>query len=183
MGRKETGPASSNSWCAGDPCWLRAPPPGRREGKASLWASRRGWSVALRTRMSHCTIVTVRVSGTRDCAWAPPGEGRKATSAKATKFRPSCEESGCLGRKGEVLSPAYLLPSVTRHCWHQGKINQSGVQGESGGFGIRCPWVKNPDALVTTCMTSGKWLNLCEPNFLTYKGVMTPMSQGYCESA
>lgn len=38
-GQKETGSANGNSWCAGDPCWLHTPLPGRREDAVSLCES------------------------------------------------------------------------------------------------------------------------------------------------
>lgn len=70
---QETVPASGNSWCAGDPCWLHAPPPGRREGTGRLCESRRGLNVTLRyVSVSLCNSDSAR-SVVHDYVWAPLG--------------------------------------------------------------------------------------------------------------
>lgn len=82
-----SGPASGNSWCAGDPCWLRTSLPGRREGAAGLCGSQRGWSKTLRFVSVSLYSGVGACSTTCDYMWAPLGDGSNVTEHKSHKVQ------------------------------------------------------------------------------------------------
>ena len=110
LGQKETGPASGNSWCAGDPCWLHAPPTGRREGPASLCESQHGLNVTVSFASMSLYSSDGACSTTHNYIWAPLGDDSNVTGHKGHNIQAlnpwlPCRES----RLGRVrsLNPTY----------------------------------------------------------------------------
>ena len=100
-------PARPDSWCAGDPCWPRSPPPGRGAGRLGRCAWECPW-----TRCPRAFVLPVVLRGR---PWVK-AETRLSTRPRGSGPEPRgpCGESGWLGRKREVLSAAHTVPGVVQ---------------------------------------------------------------------